>query len=269
MSTFWAQYSGSLSLLNLLMPRIFWIHFGGSSITKGGISVDALQAAQENDFGDCLVHDPSDLINSKSIVVWGRNPAVTNVHLVPFIRGAQKRGASLTVVDPRYSETARFAEHHISPRPGADGYLAIALAKEIYRRTGKFSDSLGKTSVGLEGYLSLLDAYDPMDLLRKTDLGEEAITHLASCYSEHKPCATFLGLGVNWWKQGGANCRLIHSLIYASGNIGIPGGGANFFNLAFPFSTRIFEEEKLKAVGRGVEIQEPRKLLLPLLGEEI
>ena len=35
LSTLWAQYSGSLSLMNLIMPRMFWIHFGGSTMTRG------------------------------------------------------------------------------------------------------------------------------------------------------------------------------------------------------------------------------------------
>jgi len=140
LSTLWVQYSGSLSLLNLMMPRIFWIHFGGSTMTRGGISIDALQAAQEHDFGACLLHEPQDLMNARSIVVWGRNPAVTHVHLIPFIKEAQKKGAELTVVDPRYSETAAIANHHIAPRPGGDGYLAMAVAKEILHRQAKVPD---------------------------------------------------------------------------------------------------------------------------------
>ena len=78
-----------------------------------------------NDFGSCLLHAPEDMLNSKNIVVWGRNPSVTNVHLIPYVKEAQKNGARLTVIDPRYTETAMIAERHIAPRPGGDGYLAI------------------------------------------------------------------------------------------------------------------------------------------------
>jgi len=269
LSTLWAQYSGSLSLLNLIMPKIFWIHLGGSTITEGGISIDALQAAQKNDFGACLVHDLQDLENSKNIVIWGRNPAVTNVHLMPFIKEARERGAKLTVIDPRYSETARLADHHIAPRPGGDGYLAIGVAKEIRRRQKNAQGFVTGRTNGWGAYLSMLDQYKDTDLCLKADVTGDQINHLASCYWNEGPCATFLGLGVNWWKQGGAHSRLIHSLIFLSGNVGIPGGGANFFNMEFPFSTQIFREEMERAKKRGVKLATPRRVLLPLLSHEI
>ncbi len=268
LSTLWAQYSGSLSLLNLFMPRFFWIHLGGSTVTTGGISIDALQAAQELDFGACLLHAPEDLMNSRNIVIWGKNPAVSNIHLMPFIKEARRNGARLTVIDPRSSETARMADHHIAPRPGGDGYLAIAAAKEIRRRQGNIPDWVEK-GANWEGYLDLLDRYNEDDLLEQAGVGREEVSLLADAYWDDRPCSTYMGLGLNWWKQGGAHCRLVHSLIYMSGNVGVAGGGANFFNRDFPFSTQPFREEMAKAKERGVNLVKPRRLVLPLLAQEI
>ena len=269
LSSLWAQYSGSLSLLNLIMPRIFWIHMGGSTVTQGGISIDALQAAQMHDFGKCLPHQAEDIINSRNIIFWGRNPAVTNIHLIPYLKAAQKNGATLTVIDPRYTETARIADRFISPRPGGDGYLAIAVAREVRRRQKSEPDFARERSNNWDGYMNLLDRYDERDLYARADVTEEEVAYLASAYWDQKPCSTYLGLGVNWWRQGGAHSRLIHSLIYMSGNIGIPGGGANFFNMEFPFGTGIFREEMNKARERGVQLVKPRRILLPILANEI
>ncbi|MGD8974064.1 MAG: molybdopterin-dependent oxidoreductase [Desulfobacterales bacterium] len=269
LSTLWAQYSGSLSFLNLIIPRIFWIYLGGSTVRAGGLSIDALQAAQMNDFGGCLLHDPSDLLNSNNIIVWGKNPAVTNVHLMPFIKKAQKRGVKLTVIDPRFSETAAVANRHIAPAPGGDGYLAIAVAREVRRRQGKEPDFVRKQATGWEGYTALLNRYDDQDLLTRADVTADEVSHLASAYWDDRPGATYIGLGVNWWKQGGAHSRLIHSLIYASGNVGVPGGGANFFSMGFPFDTRIMREEMAKAKEKGVELVKPRRILTPILAQEI
>ena len=269
LSTLWAQYSGSLSFLNLIMPRIFWIYLGGSTVRGGGLSIDALQAAQMNDFGACLLHDPSDLRNSKNIVVWGKNPAVTNVHLMPFIKAAKKNGARLTVVDPRFSETAQIADRHISQAPGGDGYLAIAVAREVRRRQGKEPDFIQEWATGWEEYSALLDRYDDQELLTRADVSREEVSYLASAYWDDRPAATHIGLGVNWWKQGGAHSRLIHSLIFFSGNVGVPGGGANFFSMGFPFDTQIMREEMAKAKEKGVDLFKPRRLLTPILAQEI
>jgi len=269
LSTLWAQYSGSLSLLNLFMPRFFWIHMGGSTVTTGGVSIDALQAAQEHDFGACLLHDPEDLLNARNIVIWGKNPAVTNVHLIPFIQEARRNGARLTVIDPRYSETARLADRHIAPRPGGDGYLALAVAREIRRRMGDPPKRIRDAGAGWSEYSALLDRYDDNDLFSRADVSREEVLYLASSYWDDRPCSTYMGLGLNWWKQGGAHCRLVHSLIFMSGNIGVPGGGANFFNREFPFSTQPFREEMTKAKARGVPLVKPRRILLPLLAREI
>jgi anaerobic selenocysteine-containing dehydrogenase len=269
LSSLWAQYSGSLSFLNLIIPRIFWIYLGGSTATAGGLSIDALQAAQMNDFGACLLHSPEDLLNSKNIIIWGKNPAVTNVHLMPFIKEAKKNGARLTVVDPRFTETAEIADRHIAPIPGGDGYLAIAVAREVRRRQEKEPDFVRGTGTGWDEYTALIDRYDDQDLLKRADVTTDEVSHLASAYWDERPTATYLGLGVNWWKQGGAHSRLIHSLIFFSGNIGVPGGGANFFNMDFPFDTQIMREEMAKAKQRGIELVKPRRILNPLLAQEI
>ncbi len=270
LSTLWAQYSGSQSLLNLaVIPRVFFIHLGGSTMTAGGISIDALQAAQNNDFGACLPHSGKDLLNSKNIVIWGRNPAVSHSHLIPFIKDARKKGAKLTVIDPRYSETAELADRHIAPRPGGDGYLAIAVAREVHRRQGKDPDYVTARGDGWEDYKAMLNRYTDAELREKADVTEEDIRHLADAYWEGSPCATYPGLGVNWYEQGGAHSRLIHSLIFMSGNVGIPGGGANFFFMEFPFGTQVFREEMAKARERGVSLVKPRKILLPQLGMEL
>ena len=114
-----------------------------------------------------------------------------------------------------------------------------------------------------------MDGFDDESLRQKADVSAEEVAYLASCYWDQKPCATFLGLGINWWKQGGAHSRLIDALIYLSGNVGLSGGGANFFNMVFPFGTEVFREEVKKALARGVEMAKQRRILLPLLGQEI
>src|SRR5688500_6811735 len=51
-----------------------------------------------------------DFPESKLIVIWGANPNASGIHLIPYIREAQRRGARLVVVDPRTTQLARQAD---------------------------------------------------------------------------------------------------------------------------------------------------------------
>ena len=77
----------------------------------------------------------------------GMNPVVSHsgLPLVPFhdptarIREAKRRGAKLIVVDPRRTETARFADIHLQSKPGEDpallaGMIHVILAEGLYDR---------------------------------------------------------------------------------------------------------------------------------------
>lgn len=56
--------------------------------------------AQKWDFGDAYSHEPKDVLNSKNIIIWGRNVARTNMHFYENLLEAKKKGAKLIVIDP-------------------------------------------------------------------------------------------------------------------------------------------------------------------------
>src|ERR671912_228708 len=61
-----------------------------------------------------------DFADARLIILWGANPSASGIHLVPHIREAQRRGATLIVVDPRTTQLARVADVHLAIRPGTD-----------------------------------------------------------------------------------------------------------------------------------------------------
>ena len=69
---------------------------------------------------------------ARLIVLWGVNPAVTGIHLAPFLRQAQANGAKLVVVDPRRTQFARQADLHLAPRPGTDLPVALAMIRWLF-----------------------------------------------------------------------------------------------------------------------------------------
>src|SRR5262249_59305001 len=79
-----------------------------------------------------------DYPHAKLLILWGVNPSTTGIHLVPYVREAQSRGAKLVVVDPRNTQLARSADVHLAVQPGSD--VAVALAIHRYLFTNGLAD---------------------------------------------------------------------------------------------------------------------------------
>lgn len=69
------------------------------------------------------------LLDAKTIVVWGANPTESVVHMCHFILEAQEKGAKVVVIDPNFTIMASKADLWVPLRPGTDGALALTLSK--------------------------------------------------------------------------------------------------------------------------------------------
>jgi len=254
-------YSGIKGVVARSLWRIFWAHFGGSTTTKGGLSVEASIAAQERDFGAVGTHAPEDLAQAQAIVVWGKNIVVTRPHAWPFARRAMKRGAVLHVVDPVASATAQRADRHYAIRPGGDAALALAIARVLLEREAFDREFVAQHTAGFEAYRELVLAQDLDQLIAAADVPRAQVEELAEAYASVRPLATLIGLGPSYWRNGGETVRLIDALAAISGNLGRSGGGANTDLMGYPGLDFSCVTDAPRA--------ERRSLVLPRLGDEI
>jgi anaerobic selenocysteine-containing dehydrogenase len=80
--------------------------------------------------------DGREIAKSDLIVVWGGNPASTQVNLMAHIAEARReRGARLVVIDPYRTATAEIADLHLAPLPGTDGALACAVMHVLFKES--------------------------------------------------------------------------------------------------------------------------------------
>lgn len=221
------DYANSGLLANL--DSRFFNLYGGVTELTGSICWGAGIEAQNWDLGDAYSHAPEDLKNSKHVVIWGRNVARTNMHLYQNLQAVKKNGTKLYVIDPIYNATAKLADEYISIKPGFDGLLAAGIIKEMLRMNLQDEEFLANHTVGLSDLLVLLDSVTLKSISEMTEVPQEVITHLAEVYAE-RPVSTIMGLGMQRYENGGNTIRLIDALVAVSGNIGIPGGGANYAN---------------------------------------
>ena len=249
---------GSLGILKALPPLLFE-RFGPVSIKRGDICSGASEAAQEADFGVSESHDLFDLEHARSILLWGKNPHVSSVHLLPVLRRCREAGATLLGIDPVRTRAAELCEHFVQPRPGADFALAMGAARVLYDR-GAVDPRAEQRCDGLPAHRALARSRDVAGWAAEADVTPAEVERLAGLLVEGAPCAILLGWGLGRRRNGFATVRAIDALSAISGNLGRPGGGVSYYyRRRAPFDLDFL---------RGLEVA-PRSLSEARLGEEI
>ena len=218
--------AGSHGVLKLLNRRFFNL-LGGATTTCGSLCIGAIQAAQTADFGGRHPHDWQDLEHSRAVLVWGRDPAKSHIHLLPFLKRARACGAPLVLIEPFLTQTATFVDLHVRPRPGGDGYLAIGIAKHLFARGWVDGDHLRAHVANAEAYRALLGRYTMDQISRLSGVPAGEIERVAEIYGTRRPAAILVGYGVNNYRRGAQAYRLIDALAAITGNVGRPGGGVS------------------------------------------
>ncbi len=221
------QSAGSMGLLKALNSRFFNL-WGGVTEAVGSLCSGAGIAGQLTSYGAVRSHAPQDLLNSRTILIWGRNPVVTNIHMLPLLKAARERGATVVVIDPRRSETVKYADQHVALKPGSDGYLAIGLAQSLWRQGLVDWEFLTAATANVADFRRLLEGVDQETVIDQTGLSAEAIDALAHLYGTQKPASVHLGMGPQRWMAGAEVFQLIDALAALTGNIGVAGGGVNY-----------------------------------------
>ena len=228
---YYEQY-GSGSLLKS-MGDIFFNFFGGASKQKGGPCWSAGMAAQKRNFGDARSHSLEDMLNSKTIIVWGKNPAYTTIHTMKMIKEAKKKGSYVIVIDPIYTATAKQADYYVQIKPNGDSALALAMAKRIVEKNKHDEEYIDKYVNGFEEYKLYLSELNFDDLCEKAGVTEEVVDFLVEKYTELYS-TILLGYGLQKYAHGGNTISLINTLGAITGQVGESGGGVNYANKVFP-----------------------------------
>lgn len=241
----YSKFSGNLDLLHLAVEGMF-NSIGPHTKGFGNVCLSTGEQATRESFGELISPVPEDMVNSKCIVIWGANPAVTNIHQMKFIYRARKQGGKLIVIDPLYTETAAKADLYVQIKPGSDTLLALAIAKLLLME-GTMDESFAKKQNGWTEFSHLLEQIDFSKVTEATGVSFEVMKELATVYGTVKPIATWNGIGIQRNQYGGQSIRAINSLAALSGNLHLKHGGVYFTHgdtNDFPLSLLNFPEKK-------------------------
>ena len=169
-----------------------------------------------------------DLNDTSCILVIGANPTdahpVTGAKLKQF---AMKTGNISIVLDPRRTEIARYATHHIALRPGTNVAVLNMMMYYIIKEGLADDNFIGNRTEGFEDYKKELFNIDLNKLEKISGVDREEIRQAAIAYASAPNAMSFHGLGVTEHSQGTFTVMQIADLALMTGNIGRRGVGVN------------------------------------------
>ncbi|MCU0285146.1 MAG: molybdopterin-dependent oxidoreductase [Acidobacteria bacterium] len=237
-SIFYYSGSGTKGLLNEVGAN-FWRLYGGYTTSYGDLCWPAGLESTRLTLGENKHNAPWDIGNARTIILWGKNPAETNIQQMLLIDRAVEKGAQLIVIDPRRTISADRAELLIQPRPGTDGALALGIAHFLVKNNCIAHEFIEKYVWGFPAYKQLVLEFTPEKAAEISDVPVPYIERLAGIIANGKPVSLCPGFGMQRYTNSGQTMRAMLALMVITGNIGIPGGGWWYANLQSSIFSKI------------------------------
>ena len=166
-----------------------------------------------------------DYHETKLIIIWGANPNASSVHLVPFVREAQKRGAALVVIDPRTTPLAKHADIHLAIRPGTDLPIALAMHRYLFENGFANEEFLAEHATGREGLERRAAEWTIERAAGVAGIDAGDLARVAELYASTSPAVIRCGWGIERNRNGGHAAMAILALPAVAGKFGVRGGG--------------------------------------------
>jgi anaerobic selenocysteine-containing dehydrogenase len=193
--------------------------------------------------GSAALNARPDYDHARFVMYVGSNPVVSHGHTVAIpdpvtmIRGLTSRG-EVWVVDPRRTETARLATHHLAPRPGTDYAVLAFLVRELLR-DGADREVLEHHTVDSE---ILAEAVAPFTLehaAQLADVPDADLTRLLAAVRRAGRIAVETGTGVTMAASANVTQWLGWALQIVTGSMNRQGG--TWFHPGFGYQLEAFE----------------------------
>jgi anaerobic selenocysteine-containing dehydrogenase len=205
-----------------------------------------------------------DYRHAKTIVLWGVNPSVSGIHLVPYVLEAQRAGARLAVVDPRRTRLAERADLHLALRPGTDLPVALAIIRWLFENGHADEQFLAAHATGAQELRRRAEPWSLDAAARVAGVQKEQIERLARLYAEGHPAAIRCGWGLERNRNGGSAVAAVLALPAVAGKFGVRGGGYTMSN------TKAWDLEAQSAAGEiPAEALLAREINMNQLGETL
>jgi anaerobic selenocysteine-containing dehydrogenase len=226
------SYGGSNGLLSQdTTDGQLFRRFGASRLART-VCAAPTGAANQALYGKMPSVSYEDYPHAKLIVMWGANPSASGIHLIPYVREAQRRGGKLVVVDPRTTPLARQADLHLALKPGTDVVVALAVHRYLFE-TGRADEAF--LAAHTRGSARLRERAEPWTMARASEIAgidQAALEQFAELYAVSSPALVRCGWGLERNRNGGNAALAVLALPAVGGKFGVRGGGYTMSNSA-------------------------------------
>ena len=219
------SYGGSNGLLTQdTSDAVLFRRLGASRLART-VCAAPTGVANETLYGRMPSVAYEDFPEARLIVLWGVNPSTSGIHLVPFVREAQRRGATLVVIDPRTTPLAKAADLHLAVRPGTDLAVALSVHRYLFEEGGADAAFLAAHATGVDRLREKARPWTFERAAEEADVPPGQLRAFAELYAASSPALVRCGWGQERNRNGGSASMAILALPTVAGKFGIRGGG--------------------------------------------
>jgi predicted molibdopterin-dependent oxidoreductase YjgC len=161
------------------------------------------------------------------ILLWGSNARETHPIFFHHVLKGVRNGARLTVVDPRRTSSAQWADVWLGIDVGSDIALANAMAREIIVSGLTHEWFIQNSTSGFDEYKNCVDKYTLERAERETGVPAKVIRDAAHSYAEADRAIICWTLGITEHHNAVDNVLALINLALLTGHVGRYGSGTN------------------------------------------
>jgi anaerobic selenocysteine-containing dehydrogenase len=201
---------------NLLFEQI------EGTLTKGSLCDGAGDAGILEGRGVNRTLPPEEIDKAEVVVVWGRNPTITNTHIMPYLEGKK-----IVVIDPVSTPLAKKADLHLQIKPRSDFYLALMLSRFTFMEDAEDMEWMDEFAPEHEDFYDFTREFRIKAILAHIGLNLNDMGELLS-YMHDGRVVFLVGNGVQKYSTGHSVLWAIDSLAATLGLFGKEGCGVSY-----------------------------------------
>ncbi len=214
---------------NYLMQKFFRAVIGTNNIDScARVCHSPTAMGMQRAFGTgAATNSVVDLNYTDAIMIIGANP--TDAHPVTGAKLKQfaMKGKTTIVIDPRRTEIARYATHHLQLKPGTNVALLNMMLYYIASSGLEDKKFIESRTEGYDDFKKQILSIDIDQMEKITGVDRNLVKEAAMAYAKAPNAMSYHGLGVTEHSQGSYTVMLISDLAMITGNIGRRGVGVN------------------------------------------